>query len=224
MKTREIMACFVQSAAFVLLAASCGHPNPPPSNPCPPGVSAEVSQSVNEACGGKASGSVVTQSGQIQGLCERKGDQLVLCKPDPQICGSAGIRRITKDGVDCKEAPNGADAPSATDGQKGSGLPASGYYRVIDHTEESPKLFCVQIEVGNGTANVNLWDPDAQSWQKGVSTAVQSGKTITFRMPGEPDDEAELQDNGVAKIGRTVMHKVDQGRCVERRADESATQ
>lgn len=96
------------------IAASCQPVIPPPSNPCPPGVATLVGQEAQEQCGGEVSGSLLMESGKIQGLCARKGNQTVLCKPDPQICGSAGISRITEQGVYCKDKPAGDSLTPAT--------------------------------------------------------------------------------------------------------------
>jgi hypothetical protein len=90
----------------IALAALAGCPEakvpPCPSGQgaCPVGSTIDCTAGATTQCGGQLSGSVIQQSGAIQGMCMASGNQTVLCKP---MCGPCGAKTMTATQVVCAD-------------------------------------------------------------------------------------------------------------------------
>lgn len=84
--------------------ASPGGAATTPEAVCPPGTIEDSSSDAQNDCAGKAGVDVKNASGDVSGHCVSKAGSVVKCKPDATICGDSGVKRITSQGVECKES------------------------------------------------------------------------------------------------------------------------
>jgi hypothetical protein len=70
---------------------------------CAPGMTQDFSQEAVEECRKKAGTSISNDSGKVLAYCASKGPVIAKCAPETNICGAAGISRITEEGIFCKE-------------------------------------------------------------------------------------------------------------------------